>query len=203
MLDLRALHGIYVSDDNPGGCSTPGQPSVLSCPFFESVFVGPAESAAPINSVVIYRQRPHQHAPTCRRLMDPKQLPVRRHAAEIAQSVRDNPVTVVIGETGSGKTTQISQILEEAGLAAGGVIAVTQPRRVVRRPLFVSPKKLHTRQLCRAQPGTEPVPLHCNIDNIPSSSPAVALPLPHHSLQPLPAASTAAGRCHCGPPCGL
>lgn len=35
------------------------------------------------------------------------------------------------GETGSGKTTQISQILEEAGLAEGSMIGVTQPRRVV------------------------------------------------------------------------
>lgn len=35
------------------------------------------------------------------------------------------------GETGSGKTTQISQILEEAGFAEGGMIGVTQPRRVV------------------------------------------------------------------------
>ena len=68
---------------------------------------------------------------------DPKDLPVRQYASQIAQSVRDNPVTVVIGETGSGKTTQISQILEEAGFADTGAIAITQPRRVVRarRPL--------------------------------------------------------------------
>ena len=38
---------------------------------------------------------------------------------------------MVIGDTGSGKTTQISQILLDAGLAGeGGCIAVTQPRRV-------------------------------------------------------------------------
>ena len=60
-------------------------------------------------------------------------LPIRRHAAEIVEAVRDNDVVVVIGETGSGKTTQLSQILLEAGLDGGGVIAVTQPRRVVRR----------------------------------------------------------------------
>jgi ATP-dependent RNA helicase DHX8/PRP22 len=65
-------------------------------------------------------------------MSDPKTLPVRQFAAEIAASVRDNPITVLIGETGSGKTTQISQILEEAGMAARGAIAITQPRRVVR-----------------------------------------------------------------------
>ena len=66
--------------------------------------------------------------------MDPKALPIRLHAQQIVDAVRANPVTVVIGETGSGKTTQISQILEEAGFAEKGVIGVTQPRRVVRRP---------------------------------------------------------------------
>jgi HrpA-like RNA helicase len=65
-------------------------------------------------------------------MSDPSQLPIRKFATEIANAVRDNPVIVVIGETGSGKTTQISQILEEAGLAGrDGMIGVTQPRRVV------------------------------------------------------------------------
>ena len=64
--------------------------------------------------------------------MDPKQLPIRLFADQIIEAVKNNTVTVVIGETGSGKTTQISQILEDAGYAEHGVIGVTQPRRVVR-----------------------------------------------------------------------
>ncbi len=63
--------------------------------------------------------------------MSNSQLPIRKFASEIADAVRTNPVIVVIGETGSGKTTQISQILLEAELAGDvGMIGVTQPRRV-------------------------------------------------------------------------
>jgi ATP-dependent RNA helicase DHX8/PRP22 len=39
-------------------------------------------------------------------------------------------VLVVIGETGSGKTTQMTQYLGEAGYTSGGKIGCTQPRRV-------------------------------------------------------------------------
>lgn len=41
-----------------------------------------------------------------------------------------NDTVIVIGETGSGKTTQIPQFLHQAGLSDRGVIAITQPRRV-------------------------------------------------------------------------
>ena len=37
---------------------------------------------------------------------------------------------VVIGETGSGKTTQMTQYLAEAGYSSRGKIGCTQPRRV-------------------------------------------------------------------------
>ena len=39
-------------------------------------------------------------------------------------------VLVVIGETGSGKTTQLTQYLAEAGYTSKGKIGCTQPRRV-------------------------------------------------------------------------
>ncbi|EKM49622.1 uncharacterized protein PHACADRAFT_179035 [Phanerochaete carnosa HHB-10118-sp] len=59
-----------------------------------------------------------------------KQLPIAQGADAIIQEMRDNDVTVLVGETGSGKTTQIPQYLLESGLARNGMIAVTQPRRV-------------------------------------------------------------------------
>ncbi len=46
------------------------------------------------------------------------------------QAVQDNQILVVIGETGSGKTTQITQYLAEAGFTVTGKIGCTQPRRV-------------------------------------------------------------------------
>uniref|UniRef100_A0A671MPR2 ATP-dependent RNA helicase DHX8-like n=1 Tax=Sinocyclocheilus anshuiensis TaxID=1608454 RepID=A0A671MPR2_9TELE len=39
-------------------------------------------------------------------------------------------ILIVIGETGSGKTTQITQYLAEAGYTTRGKIGCTQPRRV-------------------------------------------------------------------------
>ena len=46
------------------------------------------------------------------------------------QAVHDNQILIVIGETGSGKTTQITQYLAEAGYTSRGKIGCTQPRRV-------------------------------------------------------------------------
>ncbi|XP_047091854.1 probable pre-mRNA-splicing factor ATP-dependent RNA helicase DEAH4 [Lolium rigidum] len=60
----------------------------------------------------------------------PPVLPISEHEDEIVAAVEANPVIVVIGETGSGKSTQLSQILHRRGYTRRGAIAVTQPRRV-------------------------------------------------------------------------
>jgi ATP-dependent RNA helicase DHX8/PRP22 len=58
-------------------------------------------------------------------------LPVFKFRSQILDAVRDNQVLVLVGETGSGKTTQIVQYLAEAGYASNGkIIGCTQPRRV-------------------------------------------------------------------------
>ena len=45
--------------------------------------------------------------------------------------IQKHPTCVLIGETGSGKTTQVPQFIHEARLeGATGAVAVTQPRRV-------------------------------------------------------------------------
>ncbi len=93
--------------------------------------------------------------------VDSSHLPIRQFTNDIVKAVEGNDVVVIIGETGSGKTTQLSQvslwpaflcsnsryarqhsllrlrrmlvfqILLEAGYAKEGLIGVTQPRRVV------------------------------------------------------------------------
>jgi ATP-dependent RNA helicase DHX8/PRP22 len=57
-------------------------------------------------------------------------LPIFKLKKELMQAMAENQVLVVIGETGSGKTTQMTQYMVELGLAKRGVIGCTQPRRV-------------------------------------------------------------------------
>uniref|UniRef100_A0A9I9CF41 RNA helicase n=1 Tax=Cucumis melo TaxID=3656 RepID=A0A9I9CF41_CUCME len=60
-----------------------------------------------------------------------QRLPVYKYRTAILYLVETHATTIIVGETGSGKTTQIPQFLKEAGWADGGrVIACTQPRRL-------------------------------------------------------------------------
>lgn len=60
-----------------------------------------------------------------------KSLPIASVEKRLVQEVRNNDTLIVVGETGSGKTTQIPQFLFNAGFCYDGkVIGVTQPRRV-------------------------------------------------------------------------
>lgn len=67
-------------------------------------------------------------------------LPVSAMEFEVMDAIRNNDVTIICGETGSGKSTQIPQFIYESGMtllpehvAAGPdhfLIGITQPRRV-------------------------------------------------------------------------
>lgn len=76
-----------------------------------------------------------------------KSLPIWSHAGEICQGLRSGDVVLLVGETGSGKSTQVPQFLvnepwcrlrsvklSEASnivkVNVGGCIAITEPRRV-------------------------------------------------------------------------
>ena len=76
-----------------------------------------------------------------------KTLPIWSHATDIRQSLLDRDVMLLVGETGSGKSTQVPQMLVEEtwckrqsvtanvdgsaqAVNVGGCIAITEPRRV-------------------------------------------------------------------------
>lgn len=57
-------------------------------------------------------------------------LPISRRRKEIAEALRRNRVIVVVGETGSGKTTQLPKIALEVAGSRHGMVGCTQPRRL-------------------------------------------------------------------------
>ncbi len=63
----------------------------------------------------------------------PTELPVAQHREQIIASIRKHAVTIICGETGSGKTTQIPKMCLEAGRGVNGLIGHTQPRRLAAR----------------------------------------------------------------------
>jgi len=60
-----------------------------------------------------------------------KSLPIYAYRDEFLAAMADHQIIVIVGETGSGKTTQLPQYLHEAGFTKGGMkVGCTQPRRV-------------------------------------------------------------------------
>lgn len=49
---------------------------------------------------------------------------------EIVETINNHLVTLICGETGSGKSTQIGQFLIENNYHQFGKVAITQPRRL-------------------------------------------------------------------------
>lgn len=57
-------------------------------------------------------------------------LPIFSAKRRLVEEIRKNDTLIIVGETGSGKTTQLPQYLCNEGFHHDGVIGVTQPRRV-------------------------------------------------------------------------
>ncbi len=60
-----------------------------------------------------------------------KSLPIFQYREQLLEAIGQYQVLIIVGETGSGKTTQITQYLREGGYCKDGLkIGCTQPRRV-------------------------------------------------------------------------
>ncbi|KAK3236954.1 hypothetical protein CYMTET_52935, partial [Cymbomonas tetramitiformis] len=80
-------------------------------------------------------QEKEARSPEYRKMLEARaRLPAGKNVAEVVETVRHNQVTVVCGETGCGKTTQVPQfILDDAvRRGEGGAVSLvcTQPRRI-------------------------------------------------------------------------
>uniref|UniRef100_A0A336MTZ8 RNA helicase n=2 Tax=Culicoides sonorensis TaxID=179676 RepID=A0A336MTZ8_CULSO len=73
------------------------------------------------------QERPHQ----TKSIQEQKRaLPIFSVKEQLLHEIECRHTVIVLGETGSGKTTQIPQFLHEMGLSDEGIIGITQPRRV-------------------------------------------------------------------------
>ncbi|CAF3769162.1 unnamed protein product [Rotaria sp. Silwood1] len=59
-----------------------------------------------------------------------KFLPIYAIRDDLLKIIREHSIIICVGETGSGKTTQMTQYLHESGYTKRGMIGCTQPRRV-------------------------------------------------------------------------
>ncbi|KAL0942655.1 ATP-dependent RNA helicase DHX8 (helicase associated domain-containing protein) [Colletotrichum truncatum] len=60
-----------------------------------------------------------------------KSLPIYQYRDDFLNAINEHQILVIVGETGSGKTTQLPQYLHEAGYTKNGLkVGCTQPRRV-------------------------------------------------------------------------
>jgi ATP-dependent helicase HrpA len=89
-----------------------------------------AAIAADIDSSTARREHRRRNLP---KPAYPDNLPVVEKREDIKDAIAKNPVVVLCGETGSGKTTQLPKICLELGRGVDGLIGHTQPRRIAAR----------------------------------------------------------------------
>jgi ATP-dependent helicase HrpA len=78
----------------------------------------------------VSNKRYHHRAISIPPLKFSQDLPISAKKQDIIDSIKNNQVTIITGETGSGKTTQIPKMCLMAGCGLRGMIGLTQPRRI-------------------------------------------------------------------------
>jgi ATP-dependent helicase HrpA len=89
-----------------------------------------SRTAKAIEQSINEKQKKLQNVP---KISYPEGLPISDNAELISQTISDNQVVIIAGETGSGKTTQIPKICLALGRGVDGLIGHTQPRRIAAR----------------------------------------------------------------------
>jgi len=87
-------------------------------------------TAKAIKQSIDEKQQKLQNVP---KVSYPDGLPISENSELISQTISDNQVVIIAGETGSGKTTQIPKICLALGRGVDGLIGHTQPRRIAAR----------------------------------------------------------------------
>lgn len=65
-----------------------------------------------------------------------RSLPIHKKKDELINLIKNNQIVILVGETGSGKSTQIPQYIVDAGIIKeDSMIGITQPRRVAAKSL--------------------------------------------------------------------
>ncbi len=64
-------------------------------------------------------------------------LPIDAFEGQILEAIKNNPVTILVAETGAGKSTRVPQMLRRAGY----ISTITQPRRVAARAVAARVQK--------------------------------------------------------------
>lgn len=82
------------------------------------------------NLIFKFKDEPEQKLLKCISNKQRKYLPIYFVRSKLIQVIQDNQIVILVGETGSGKTTQLTQYLLEEGFSNSGMIICTQPRRV-------------------------------------------------------------------------
>ncbi|KAJ6635942.1 putative ATP-dependent RNA helicase kurz [Pseudolycoriella hygida] len=85
----------------------------------------------PVEKVVTYKPTIYVHVERSKEIQAARlKLPILGEEQVIMETINENSIIILTGETGSGKTTQVPQFLYEAGYAEKKLIGITEPRRV-------------------------------------------------------------------------